>query len=98
MSDDAYYNFMMPPSIWNKKPCPSRFKMKIAYAAECYPGATPILETREVRSPVGTATADSPYQRGSRVLKPEDEAYHAWLISRIGAPGEGTDNPPHEPS
>ena len=51
--EEEYFTFMMPPSIWSKKPSPSRFKMTIEYAAERYPGSTPILSSREVRSYLG---------------------------------------------
>lgn len=98
MEDEEYFNFMLPPSMWSKKPYQSRFKMTIAYAAERYPLATPILSTREVRRQTTGITADSAYQRGSRVKTPQMEAYHDWLISRIGRKDEDTDNPPHEPT
>jgi hypothetical protein len=75
---------MMPPSIWSKKPHQSTFKMTIADAAVRHPNATPILSTREVRNPLSAITADSAYQRGSRVLTPQDKAYHDWIVSRIG--------------
>lgn len=89
--DDANYNFMMPPSIWSKKPYKSRHKMTIAYAAEHHPGATPILSTREVRAPSTPITAESAYCRLTRPRTPEEEAYHWWLISRIGAKSEKLD-------
>ena len=94
MDDDAHYNFMMPPSIWSKKPSPSRHKMTIAYAAEHHPGATPILSTREDRMPSTPIRADSPYCRRTRPVTPEEEAYRWWLISRIGAPSERIDDGP----
>jgi hypothetical protein len=87
--DDAYYYFVMPPSIWSKKPYTSRHRMTIAYAAEHHPDAKPILESAEVRSSVGDITADSPYQRSSTVKTPAAEAHHAWLISRIGRRSDG---------
>ncbi len=49
MKEVEFFNFMLPPSAWSKKPYPSRFKMDLEYAAKNYPGATPILGTREVR-------------------------------------------------
>jgi hypothetical protein len=50
MKEVEYFTFMLPPDIWRKKPHPSAFKMDMAYAARVYPGSTPILNTREVRS------------------------------------------------
>lgn len=55
MPETEHYTFMLPPSAWRKKPHPSSFKMTLAQAAEKYPGAEPILSTREVRS--GTTDA-----------------------------------------
>jgi hypothetical protein len=96
--DDAHYYFVMPPSIWGKKPYTSRHRMTIAYAAQHHPDAKPILDSREVRSAVGAVTADSPYQRSSSVKTPAAEVHHAWLVSRIGRKNESIDNPPHEPT
>lgn len=49
MKDVEYFTFMLPPSIWKKKPHRSSFKMDAEYAAKVYPGSTPILDTREIR-------------------------------------------------
>lgn len=97
MEGKEYFAFMMPPSIWSKKPSPSRFKMTIEYAAEHYPGATPILSTREVRAPMSAITADAPYA-GRRAQTAAAQAYNEWLISRIGRKSEDSDNLPDEPS
>ncbi|WP_418131531.1 hypothetical protein [Variovorax sp. 278MFTsu5.1] len=50
MKDVEYFYFMLPPSIWKKKPHRSSFKMDAEHAAKAYPGATPILDTREIRT------------------------------------------------
>lgn len=50
MPETEHYTFMLPASAWRKKPHPSSFKMTLAEAAARYPGAEPILSTREVRS------------------------------------------------
>lgn len=55
MKDVEYFTFMMPPSIWRKKPHPSSFKMSIEEAAQRSPEATPIMSTREVRQHPETA-------------------------------------------
>jgi hypothetical protein len=94
MDDEGYYFFMMPPSMWSKKPHRSRHRMTIAHAAKYYPGATPILSTREVRTNLG----DTSQIAMSHNKTPEMEAYHAWLVSRIGAKSEAIDNPPDEPN
>jgi hypothetical protein len=88
MPDDEYFFFTLPPNNWRKKPGPSTFKMTIEDAAKRYPGAEPILSSREVRLGGDPITADSPYCKRLRPKTPEEEAYHLWLISRIGATGE----------
>lgn len=88
MENEEYFNFMLPPSMWSKKPYQSRFRMTLAYAAEHHPLATPILSTREVRSPTGSITADSAYQRSSGTKTAQVQAHHDWLVSRIGSKGE----------
>lgn len=88
MDDHAQYNFMMPPSIWSKKPSKSRYKMTIAYAAKHHPEATPILSTREVYSKLGSIA--SPV----RPKTPREEAHHEWLISRIGAKSDPIEDAP----
>lgn len=50
MKEVEYFTFMVPPTIWRKKPYPSSFKLTVNEAAKRHPGATPILNTREVRS------------------------------------------------
>lgn len=55
MKEVEYFTFMVPPTIWRKKPHPSSFKLTLEEAAERHPGATPILNTREVRSMPDTA-------------------------------------------
>jgi hypothetical protein len=62
MKEVEYFNFMLPPNNWRKKPGPSTFKMTIEDAARRYPGAQPILSSREVR-------------RGSESLIPSDAPY-----------------------
>ncbi len=49
MKQVEYFSFTLPPNIWSKKPYPSRFKMSVEEAAKRYPGALPILGSREVR-------------------------------------------------
>lgn len=48
MKEVEQFTFMLPPDIWRKKGGPSRWKMTIEDAARRYPGATPILSTREI--------------------------------------------------
>ena len=56
--------FMLPPDPWRKKPSPSRYKMTMQEAAERYPGAEPILSTREVRKGSSDLIpAGAPYAR-----------------------------------
>jgi hypothetical protein len=92
MKEVEYFAFMLPPDIWRKKGGPSTWKMTIEDAAERYPGAQPIMSTREVRfSGESQITADSPYQRrASRT--PEEEAYAARLVSGIGAKSRQLDD------
>ena len=62
MEEAEFYSFMLPPDPWRKKPSPSTFKMTMAEAAKRYPGAQPILSSREVRKGDAALTpADSPY-------------------------------------
>lgn len=49
MKDVEYFAFMLPRDIWRKKPHKSVFKMTLADAAKRYPGAEPILWSREIR-------------------------------------------------
>lgn len=49
MKEVEFFNFMLPPDAWRKKPSPSRWKMTLEDAARKHPGATPILSSREVR-------------------------------------------------
>jgi hypothetical protein len=49
MKNVEFFTFMLPADIWRKKPHPSSFKMTIERTAEHYPGAEPILSSREVR-------------------------------------------------
>lgn len=92
MEDEAKYTFMLPPDIWRKKSGPSSYKMTLAEAAKRYPGATPILSSREVRrSGGGAITADAPYCRASRPMTPGEEALQKWLTSRIGMKSECID-------
>lgn len=64
MEEAEYFTFMLPPDVWRKKGGPSSCKMTREQAAERYPGAEPILSSREVRK-IGSEviTADAPYQR-----------------------------------
>ena len=62
MPDTEYYFFTLPPDAWRKKPGPSTFKMTREEAAERYPGAEPILSSREVRTGDSSLIpAGSPY-------------------------------------
>lgn len=47
--DTEHFYFILPPNIWRKKPSRSTYKMTREEAAKRYPGAEPILESREVR-------------------------------------------------
>jgi hypothetical protein len=49
MKDVEYFYFTLPPDIWRKKPHSSSHKMTREQAAKRYPGAEPILSSREVR-------------------------------------------------
>ncbi len=49
MKQVEFFLWMLPPDPWRKKPSPSRWKMSREDAAAKYPGATPILSSREVR-------------------------------------------------
>ncbi|QRF60269.1 hypothetical protein [Variovorax paradoxus] len=90
MKDVEYFTFMMPPSIWKKKPHPSSFKMSIEQAAQRCPEATPIMSTREVRSLPETAEEMQRNQikHNGRAKTPEEEKLQAWLVSRIGMKSE----------
>jgi hypothetical protein len=48
MKEVEHFIFMLPPDIWRKKGGKSTYKLSIEEAAKRYPGATPILSTREV--------------------------------------------------
>lgn len=64
MEEQEYFFFMLPPNPWRKKPGPSTFKMTREDAARRYPGAEPILSSREVRQgTTGLIKADAPYAR-----------------------------------
>ena len=89
MKEVEYFSFMMPPTIWCKRPHPSSFKMTIEEAAERYPGVPPIPSSRESRWGGGEPIpADAPYQRRSRSKPPAEEQLQAWLVSRIGEQSE----------
>jgi hypothetical protein len=70
-----FFNFMLPPSAWSKKPYPSRFKMTIEDAAKRHPGAPPILSTRQVRNipetpaELSAGTGSTPPMPGSAAWK-----------------------------
>lgn len=49
MKQVEFYNWVLPPDAWNKKPHLSRWKMSREEAEKRYPGATPDERTREVR-------------------------------------------------
>ena len=94
MKEVEVFDFMMPPSIWRKKPHRSSFKMTLEDAAERYPEATPIMSSREIRKIGGEPiTADAPYQRRSRSKTPGEVALQDWLVSRIGEKSEDTAAP-----
>ena len=50
MKSVEYYLWMLPPDPWRRKPSPSTYKMDRETAEKRYPGATPILSSREVRN------------------------------------------------
>lgn len=56
MPETEHFTFMLPPNAWSKKPYQSTFKMTREEAAQRYPGAEPILSSREVRRPLGEMT------------------------------------------
>ena len=47
--ETEFFTFMLPPDAWRRKPSPSTYKMTREDAAARYPGAEPILSSREVR-------------------------------------------------
>jgi hypothetical protein len=49
MKDVEYFTFIVPPDIWRKKASPYPHKMSMEDAERRFPGATPILSSREVR-------------------------------------------------
>ncbi|PLC06421.1 hypothetical protein CY658_05145 [Variovorax sp. RO1] len=93
MKEVEYFTFMMPPSIWKKKPHPSSVKMTVEHAAESHPGAVPILSSREVRRVLETTEEmfrhTIPHK--GRARTPEEETYSARLVSGIGAKSEQLD-------
>lgn len=73
MKPVEFYQFMLPPSPWSKKPYLSRWTMTIEYAAEHYPKATPVLSTKEVRMcPEDNAEAMSIQLSGRMGHRPGD--------------------------
>lgn len=64
-----YFFFMLPPDAWRKRPSPSTWRMTREEAAKRYPGATPILESREVRSGEPLIGHSSPPMPGSEAWK-----------------------------
>ena len=95
MKEVEYFAFMLPPSIWCKKPHPSTYKMTIDEAAKRFPGAEPILSSREVRmGEVGVNRADAPYQRRARPKSTDEENLSTWLVSRIGEKSKQTEPGP----
>lgn len=98
MGEVEFFTFMMPPSIWCKKPHPSSYKMTLEDAAIRHPDAKPILSSREVRlAGGGVTTADAPYQRRAHPKSAGEERLSTWLVSRIGEKGEQIEPGP-EPS
>lgn len=69
MPDIELYFWMLPADPWRKKPSRSACLMTREEAAERYPGATPILESREVRSGGPTVPHSSPPMPGSAAWK-----------------------------
>ena len=49
MKSTEFFTFILPPSVWSKRPYRSTWKMTMADAAKRYPGAEPDLLSREVR-------------------------------------------------
>jgi hypothetical protein len=94
-----YFEFMMPPSIWRKKPHPSGWKMTREDAARRYPGAEPILSTREVRRLPETDAEmmANTIQHQGRAKTEGEERLSAWLVSRIGEKSEQIQAAPNEP-
>ncbi len=57
---------MLPPDNWRRKAGPSTYKMTAEEALKRYPGATPILSSREVREVGdgrGFSAAESKYDK-----------------------------------
>lgn len=88
MKDVEYFYFMLPPSIWKKKPHRSSFKMDAEYAAKAYPGATPILDTREVRrlpstpEEIASAGRTNGYGLNTRAMTEDEIGRHIQEFDR----------------
>lgn len=70
--DVEYFRWMLPPDAWCKRPHKSRWDMTREDAERNYPGATPILATRNVRS---LPTRNDPAWFGA-TSQPMPEAQH----------------------
>lgn len=101
MKEVEYFTFMLPPDIWRKKGGPSSYKMTMNQAAKRYPGATPIISTREVVQEPETEQEDAErrryacgYTKGGPT---SEEIFASWKKAEGQAPLPDSDNPAHEP-
>lgn len=93
MKDVEYFTFMLPPDIWRRKPRQSDRKMTLEDGPRYYPGATPIMSTREVRSLPETREEmeRNQIQHKGRAKTPGEERLQDWLTARIGMKSEKLD-------
>lgn len=93
MKNVEYFTFMLPPDIWRKRPHPSSYKLSIEMAATRYPGATPILSSREVRTLPETREEMERHQiqHKGRAKTPGEERLQDWITARIGMKSEKLD-------
>ena len=63
MKQVEFFNWLLPPDAWNKKPRLSSWKMSAEEAQARYPGATPDLTSREVRNCLEPAE-NAPFRAG----------------------------------
>ena len=101
MKEVEHFTFMLPPDIWSKKGGRSTYKMSIKDAAERYPGATPILNTREVIQVPETPAEEAErakyfcgYTKGGPT---SEEIFASWKRAKAQVPQADSDNGAHEP-
>jgi hypothetical protein len=78
VKDTPFYFFMLPPDGWSSKPRKSRWRMTIEHAAKSYPGATPIMDTDEIRTLCETPEEQAEFDRRNMT--------NSWLKTPGGTP------------